>query len=58
VIRDSQAVTEAFASLLWEGVYDYTYVARVAMSGRFVVSPVKVEEMYSPEVFAAGAVIG
>jgi uncharacterized protein YfaS (alpha-2-macroglobulin family) len=42
---------EAFTSLLWDGVYEYTYVARATMPGTFVVPPAKAEEMYSPEVF-------
>jgi alpha-2-macroglobulin len=48
-MRDERV--EAFASLLWEGVYNYTYVARATTPGTFVVPPTKAEEMYSPEVF-------
>ena len=48
-MRDERA--EAFTSLLWEGVYHYSYVARATTPGRFVVPPAKAEEMYSPEVF-------
>jgi uncharacterized protein YfaS (alpha-2-macroglobulin family) len=48
-MRDERA--EAFASLLWDGVYDYTYIARATTPGTFVVPPAKAEEMYSPEVF-------
>ncbi|MGW8319562.1 MAG: alpha-2-macroglobulin family protein [Candidatus Promineifilaceae bacterium] len=48
-MRDERA--EAFTSLLWDGVYDYTYVARATTPGDFVVPPAKAEEMYSPEVF-------
>jgi uncharacterized protein YfaS (alpha-2-macroglobulin family) len=48
-MRDQRA--EAFASLLWEGVYNYSYVARATTPGTFVVPPSKAEEMYSPEVF-------
>ncbi|MEW6400523.1 MAG: Ig-like domain-containing protein [Chloroflexota bacterium] len=47
--RDDRA--EAFTSLLWDGVYEYTYVARATTPGTFVVPPAKAEEMYSPEVF-------
>jgi hypothetical protein len=36
---------------LWEGVYEYTYIARATTPGTFVVPPAKAEEMYSPEVF-------
>ncbi len=48
-LRDERA--EAFASLLWDGVYEYTYIARATTPGTFVVPPAKAEEMYSPEVF-------
>lgn len=48
-LRDERA--EAFTSLLWDGVYRYTYVARATTPGRFIVPPAKAEEMYSPEVF-------
>jgi alpha-2-macroglobulin len=48
-MRDERA--EAFASLLWDGVYEYTYIARATTPGKFVVPPAKAEEMYSPEVF-------
>jgi len=48
-MRDDRA--EAFTSLLWEGVYEYTYVARATTPGTFIVPPAKAEEMYSPEVF-------
>jgi len=47
--RDERA--EAFSSLLWEGVYKYTYVARATTPGAFVVPPAKAEEMYHPETF-------
>jgi len=47
--RDERA--EAFASLLWEGVYNYSYVARATTPGQFVVPPAKAEEMYAPETF-------
>lgn len=52
-LRDERV--EAFASLLWEGVYDYTYVARATTPGEFVVPPPKAEEMYDPETFGRGA---
>jgi hypothetical protein len=48
-MRDERA--EAFTSYLWEGVYEYTYIARATTPGTFVVPPAKAEEMYSPEVF-------
>jgi uncharacterized protein YfaS (alpha-2-macroglobulin family) len=53
-MRDERV--EAFASLLWEGVHTYTYVARATTPGRFVVPPTKAEEMYMPETFGRGAV--
>ena len=37
---------EAFASLLWDGVYSYTCVALATTPGEFVVPPAKAEEMY------------
>jgi hypothetical protein len=46
---------EAFTSLLWNGVYQYTYTARATTPGRFIVPPAKAEEMYSPEVFGRSA---
>lgn len=52
-MRDERA--EAFTSLLWDGVFDYDYVARATTPGTFVVPPAKAEEMYSPEVFGRSA---
>ncbi len=48
-LRDERA--EAFTPLLWDGVYDYTYIARATTPGTFIAPPAKAEEMYSPEVF-------
>jgi alpha-2-macroglobulin len=48
-IRDERA--EAFSSLLWEGVWNYSYVARATTPGTFVAPPTKAEEMYMPETF-------
>jgi hypothetical protein len=48
-MRDERV--EAFASLLYDGVWDYSYVARATTPGVFVVPPAKAEEMYSPETF-------
>jgi len=48
-LRDDRA--EAFTALLWDGVYEYTYIARATTPGQFVAPPAKAEEMYSPEVF-------
>jgi len=52
-MRDERV--EAFASLLWDGVYNYSYVARATTPGHFVVPPPKAEEMYHPETFGRGA---
>lgn len=52
-IRDERV--EAFTSLLWEGVHEYTYVARATTPGNFVVPPAKAEEMYAPETFGRSA---
>ena len=48
-LRNQRA--EAFASLLWEGVYAYSYVARATTPGTFIAPPAKAEEMYAPETF-------
>jgi len=52
-MRDERV--EAFASLLWEGVHEYVYVARATTPGMFVVPPPRAEEMYMPETFGRGA---
>jgi uncharacterized protein YfaS (alpha-2-macroglobulin family) len=52
-LRDERA--EVFTSLLWDGVYEYSYIARATTPGQFVVPPTKAEEMYSPEVFGRSA---
>jgi alpha-2-macroglobulin len=51
-MRDERV--EAFASLLWQGVHKYEYVARATTPGNFVVPPPKAEEMYMPETFGRG----
>lgn len=43
--------SEAFTTLLWAGVYNYSYVARATTPGFFLVPPAKAEEMYHPETF-------
>ncbi len=48
-LRDNRA--EAFTTLLSEGVWDYSYLARATTPGNFVVPPAKAEEMYAPETF-------
>jgi uncharacterized protein YfaS (alpha-2-macroglobulin family) len=52
-LRDERA--EVFTSLLWDGVYTYTYFARATTPGSFVVPPPKAEEMYHPETFGRGS---
>jgi uncharacterized protein YfaS (alpha-2-macroglobulin family) len=52
-MRDERV--EAFTSLLWEGVYNYSYVTRATTPGVFIVPPSKAEEMYHPETFGRGA---
>ncbi len=52
-LRDERA--EAFTPLLWEGVYEYTYVTRATVPGEFIAPATKAEEMYSPEVFGRSA---
>lgn len=52
-LRDERA--EAFTPLLWDGVYEYSYIARATTPGTFIVPPAKAEEMYSPEVFGRSA---
>jgi uncharacterized protein YfaS (alpha-2-macroglobulin family) len=52
-MRDDRV--EAFTSLMWEGVYTYSYIARATTPGVFVVPPAKAEEMYQPETFGRGA---
>ena len=52
-LRDERV--EAFASLLWDGVWSYSYFARATTPGNFVVPPAKAEEMYMPETFGRSA---
>jgi uncharacterized protein YfaS (alpha-2-macroglobulin family) len=52
-MRDDRV--EVFASLLWDGVHEYSYVARATTPGAFVVPPAKAEEMYHPETFGRSA---
>ena len=52
-LRDERV--EAFCALLWEGVYEFSYVARATTPGRFVAPPTKAEEMYHPETFGRSA---
>lgn len=48
-LRDERV--EAFATVLWEGDHEYSYIGRATTLGTFYVPPAKAEEMYSPEVF-------
>ncbi len=48
-LRDDRA--EVFASLLREGIWNYSYIARATTPGNFIVPPARAEEMYSPETF-------
>ena len=48
-LRDDRA--EAFATYLWAGTHEYSYVARATTLGTFVVPPARAEEIYAPEVF-------
>ncbi len=48
-LRDAGA--EAFTTYLWDGVYNYSYVARATTPGDYMAPPAKAEEMYFPEVF-------
>jgi len=52
-MRDERV--EAFTTMLWEGVYNYSYLARATTPGNFVVPPTKAEEMYHPETFGRSA---
>lgn len=52
-MRDERV--EAFTSLLWDGVHNYSYVARATTPGAFIAPPTRAEEMYSPETFGRGA---
>ena len=52
-LRDERV--EAFASLLWDGVWSYSYFARATTPGNFIVPPAKAEEMYTPETFGRSA---
>lgn len=47
-------LAQAFASILYAGVWDYSYLAVATTPGSFVAPPPKAEEMYAPEVFGRG----
>jgi uncharacterized protein YfaS (alpha-2-macroglobulin family) len=48
-LRDERA--EVFKALLYEGAWNYSYIARATTPGNFIAPPAKAEEMYSPETF-------
>jgi len=48
-LRDEKAVL--FATYLPQGVYEYTYLIRAGVAGKFHVMPAHAYEMYFPEVF-------
>lgn len=52
-LRDFRA--EAFASALYSGKFNYTYMMRATTPGDFIVPPTKVEEMYTPETYGRAA---
>ena len=52
-LRDDRA--EAFATYLWAGTHEYSYVVRATTPGTFVVPPARAEEIYAPEVFGRSA---
>lgn len=52
-LRDERV--EAFTTLLYPGVYTYTYTALATTPGEYVLPPAKAEEMYSPEIYGRTA---
>jgi len=48
-LRDDRA--EAFATIVYAGTYEYTYVTRATTPGEFVTPPTRAEEIYAPETF-------
>ena len=48
-LRDNRA--EVFKALLYEGVWNYSFVVRATTPGNFTAPPAKAEEMYTPETF-------
>ncbi len=51
-LRSTRA--EAFGSQLTEGLHTYSFFAFATTPGKFLVPPVKAEEMYAPETFGRG----
>ncbi len=52
-LRDERV--EAFSSIIHQGVYTYSYVARATTPGEFIAMPARAEEMYHPETFGRSA---
>ena len=48
-LRDDRA--EAFATIVYAGTYEYTYLTRATTPGTFVTPPTRAEEIYAPETF-------
>jgi hypothetical protein len=48
-LRDEKVAL--FAAYLPAGTYEYTYVMRASLAGRFLIMPATASEMYFPEVF-------
>ena len=48
-LRDEKVVL--FATYLGKGTYEYTYLIRASVPGRFLTMPTQAYEMYFPEVF-------
>jgi uncharacterized protein YfaS (alpha-2-macroglobulin family) len=48
-LRDEKVVL--FATYLGKGTYEYTYLIRTSIPGRFLTMPTQAYEMYFPEVF-------
>jgi uncharacterized protein YfaS (alpha-2-macroglobulin family) len=52
-LRDFRA--EAFASIIYQGHYKYSYIIRATTPGTYLAPPTKLEEMYAPETFGRAA---
>ena len=46
---------ELFATRLSEGAHEFSYLVRATTSGTFTAAPLRVEEMYAPEIFGRTA---
>ena len=54
-IRDDRVLL--FATVLDDGTFVYTYVARATAPGDYTVAPTQAEEMYRPEIFGRGGTV-